>query len=135
MVNVFNALSLICKWAGKIEACPTITLTFVNRAWWTATALVAWNKYRYWSARRADEHIGLDSIHVSEVIGSVDAPLGRLKSLSDAIGLNAATSILDGDGALSHDVVYIPRMVMPRTGSLAYRCFEGPGRQLGWAVP
>jgi len=91
------------------------------------TALVAGNKYRYRSARRPDEHIGLDSIHVSEVIGSVDATLGRLKSLPDAIGLNAATSILDGDAALSHDVVYIPRMVMPRTRGLADRCFERPG--------
>ena len=84
MINVCNALPLICEWAGEIKACPTIARTFVDRARWPAAALVAWNKYGYRSARRADEHIGLDGIHVSQVVRSVDPALGRLKSLPRA---------------------------------------------------
>src|SRR5689334_23533395 len=78
-----------------VKACPTIALTFVNAARRTTTTLVAWNEYRYRSAEWADEHIRLDGIHAPQVIRSVDAALGRLKSLPRAIGLCAAAPILE----------------------------------------
>jgi len=118
-----------------VKACPTTALTFVDLARRTATTLVAWNEYRYRSARRADEHIGLDGILASQVIRSVDAALGRLKGLTRAIRLGASASVLDGDCALSDDIVDIPGMIMPRTRALADRRLERPGCQRGRAVP
>jgi hypothetical protein len=135
MIDVCNALPLICEWARVVKACPTIAVTFVYTARRTATTLIVWNKYRYRSTRRADEHIGLDGVLAAQVIGSVDAALGRLKSLARAICLNAAAAILDGDRALSYDVVYETGMIVPQTRDLADRRLERPGCQPGRAVP
>ena|ERR1700745_1519209 len=118
-----------------VKACPTIALTFVNAARRTTTTLVAWNEYRYRSAEWADEHIGLDGIHAPQVIRSVDAALGRLKSLPRAICLCAAAPILDRDRALPNDIVDKPGMVMPRTRGLADWRLKGSGCQGGRAVP
>src|SRR6266571_6099375 len=102
-----------------VKARPTIAFTFVDATRWTATTLVAWNKYRYRSTRWADEHIGLDGIHASQVIRSVDAALGRLKSLPRAICQCATAPILNRDRALPNDIVDKPGMIMPRTRGLA----------------
>ncbi len=118
-----------------VKACPTIALTFVDAARWTATALVIWNSYCYRSARRANEHIRLNGVHPSHVIRSVNPAVRRLKSLTRAICLNAAAAVLDGDRALSHDVVDISGMIVPRTCGLADRRLERPGCQGGRAVP
>src|SRR5579864_1353442 len=113
MIDVRNALSLICEWTRMVKACPTIAHTFIDATRWTATTLVIWDQHRYRSARRADEHIGLDSVHAAQVIGSMDTALGRLKSLPGAICLSDPASILHCDRALPYDVIHIPGMIMP----------------------
>jgi hypothetical protein len=135
MIHVRNAVALICELPGMVKAEPTVALTFVNAARWTAALFIAWNWYRYQSARRTNEHIGLDGIDVPQVICPVDAALGCLKSLPSTILLDGAASILDGNGALSDDVVNIPGVVMPRTRGLADRRLECPGCQRGRAAP
>ena len=65
----------------------------------------------------------------------MDPALGRLKSLPRAESLNAAASILDGDRALSNDVVNIPGMIMPRPLGLAKGRLERPGCQRGRTPP
>jgi hypothetical protein len=124
MIDVRNALPLICEWPRMVKACPTIAITFIDAARWTATTFVIWDWYRYRSAWRADEHIGLDNVHGTQVIRSMDAALRRLKSLPGAICLSAAASILDGDRALPYDVIHIPGMIMPCTCRLAGRCLS-----------
>ena len=99
MIDVLNALPLICELARMVKVGPTIALTFVDAARWTATTFVVRNEYRYRSTWRADEHIRLNGVRTSQVIRSVDAALRRLKRLPRAVRLNAAASILDGDRA------------------------------------
>ena len=121
MIDVLNALTLICELAWMVKALPTIALTLVDAARWTATTFVVRNEYRYGSAWRADEHIGLNGVRTSQVIRSVYATLRGLKRLPRAMRLNVAASVLDGDRALPHDVVHITRMIVPRTCGLADR--------------
>ena len=135
MIDVLNALTLICELAWMVKALPTIAPTLVDAARWTATTFVVRNEHRYRSTWQADEHVRLNGVRTSQVIRSVDAALRRLKRLPRTVRLNAAASILDGDRTLSYDVVYVPGMIMPRTRGFADRRLEGSGCQGGRAVP
>lgn len=130
-----NALPLICESARKIKSGPTVARTFVDRARRTASTLVVWNSHRYRSARRSDEHVRLDGVRTAQVICSVHAPLGCLKGLPRAVGLDVAASILDRDCALPHYVVDEPGMVVPCACSLADRRLQRPGCQRRWTFP
>ena len=135
MIDVLNALTLICELAWMVKALPTIALTLVDAARWTATTFVVRNEYRYRSTWRADKHIRLNGVRTSQVIRSVNAALRRLKRLPRAICLCAAAPILDRDRALPNDIVDKPGMVMPRTRGLADWRLKGSGCQGGRAVP
>src|SRR5262245_11592195 len=116
---------------GKVVALPAVVVAFVEGARRPAALLVVGNRNGDRPAWRSNEHVGLHGILRSEVVSAMDAPLGGLKSLACSVGMNGAAAIFDGDGALSHDVVYESRMVVPGARDLAHRCFEGSGGQCG----